>query len=261
MSERDDTHLPRLRRADLRRLRDSLVNGEAGLPASVAPTPTAAPTPIPTVAPAPASANGTARGGTIMTVCTGNICRSPMAEVLLRSALADLGVRVHSAGTHALVDEGMTEQALQLAIGHGADAGSAGDHRARLLTGPLLAETDLVLAMAREHRSFVVQSMPALLHRTFTVREFARLGASLSDDDVRGGVAAAGADAGARLQALARLVGGQRGLVLAEPDNDDVIDPYRRSQNTYDLSASQLVPAITETARVIRAALTGAPRR
>lgn len=224
------------------------------MPATIAPPAPPSPTPAPSSRPAAPMEDQ--HGGTIMTVCTGNICRSPMAEVLLRSALADLGVRVHSAGTHALVDEAMTEQALQLAIGHGADAKGAGDHRARLLTGPLLAETDLVLTMAREHRSFVVQTMPALLHRTFTVREFARLGANLGDDDVRRGVAAAGSDAGARLQALARLIGGQRGLVLAEPDNDDVIDPYRRSQNTYDLSASQLVPAIAEAARVIRAALT-----
>lgn len=254
MTDSDSSKRPSLRRADLRRLRDALTRGQAAVPGTVAPDastvapPAVAPRRTPPVAPG-------GDGGTIMTVCTGNICRSPMAEVLLRSALADLGVRVHSAGTHALVDEGMTEQALQLAVAHGADATASGDHRARLLTGPLLAETDLVLTMAREHRSFVVQSMPPLLHRTFTVREFARLGASLSDDDVRSGVAAAGSDAGARLQTLARLVGGQRGLVLAEPDNDDVIDPYRRSQNTYDLSASQLVPAVTETARVIRAAL------
>lgn len=254
MTERDDLNRPRLRRADLRRLRDALTNGEAPLPATVAPTPE--PTPAPAPAPVPASANAATHGGTIMTVCTGNICRSPMAEVLLRSALSDLGVRVHSAGTHALVDEAMTEQALQLAAAHGADTTVAGEHRARLLTEPLLTETDLVLTMAREHRSHVVQMMPALLRRTFTVREFARLGATLTDDEVRRGVAAAGADGGARLQALARLVGGQRGLVPAEPDNDDVIDPYRRSQKTYDLSGSQLAPAVTEAARVIRAALT-----
>lgn len=213
-----------------------------------------------TLATQPAAAPPVADGkhGTIMTVCTGNICRSPMGEVLLRSALGDLGVRVHSAGTHALVDEGMTEQARQLAIGHGADARAAGDHRARLLTAPLLSETDLVLAMSREHRSFVVQTMPALLHRTFTVREFARLAATLTDQEVRDGLASSGLEVGARLQALARLVGSRRGIVAADPADDDVVDPYRRSQTTYDLSASQLVPAVTEAARVIRAALASA---
>ncbi|WP_261393562.1 low molecular weight phosphatase family protein [Microbacterium esteraromaticum] len=213
---------PPLRRADLRRMREALDD---------------------------------ATPATILTVCTGNICRSPMGEVLLRASLSDAGVRVHSGGTHALVDHEMTEQAQQLAVRHGADATDSSAHRARLLTEALLNESDLILAMAREHRSHIVQMAPAVLHRTFTVREFARLAATLTDDDVRNGVAAAGSDAGARLQALARLVGGQRGMVPAQPDEDDVIDPYRRSQNTYDLSASQLVPAVAEVERVVRVAL------
>lgn len=85
---------------------------------------------------------------------------------------------MHSAGTHALVSEGMTEQALALALAHGADTTGAGERRARLLTEPLLAETDLVLTLARGHRSHVAQMMPALPHRTFTVREFASLSAT-----------------------------------------------------------------------------------
>ncbi|BDZ39204.1 low molecular weight phosphatase family protein [Microbacterium suwonense] len=246
MSDVDGTTRPRIRRADLRRMREALDHGETALPAEV---------PVSVPAPRPAPVPQGAPRGTILTVCTGNICRSPMGEVLLRARLRDLGVRVHSAGTHALVDHEMTEQAQQLAVANGADAGDAAAHRARLLTVQHLAETDLVLTMAREHRSYVVQLSPALLRRTFTVREFARLAATLSDDEVRRGLSAAGTDAGARLRALAELVGGQRGLVPAEPDQDDVVDPYRRSQNTYELSASQLVPAVAEVERVVRAAL------
>ena len=48
---------------------------------------------------------------TILTVCTGNVCRSPIAEKLLRLELRDLpGVRVHSAGTNALVNAPMTPE-------------------------------------------------------------------------------------------------------------------------------------------------------
>jgi protein-tyrosine phosphatase len=244
MTDHEDTPQRPLRRSDLRRLRDLLGDGSSPMPDLHVPAPV----------PAPAPAAGAVRG-TILTVCTGNICRSPMGEVLLRAALSDVGVRVHSAGTHALVDHGMTGQAQQLAVAKGADAGDADAHRARLLTGEVLTESDLVLTMAREHRSYSVQLSPAVLHRAFTVREFARLAASLSDDDVRRGVATAGSDAGARLRALARLVGGQRGLVPPDPDHDDVIDPYRRSQETYELSAAQLVPAIDEVSRVVRVAL------
>jgi protein-tyrosine phosphatase len=247
MTDPDDTARPRLRRADLRRLRDSLERGEDPLSDALMA--------VPGAQAQPARAFEGPPQGTILTVCTGNICRSPMGEVLLHAQLRDLGVRVHSGGTHALVDHEMTEQAQQLAVVNGADAADAAAHRARLLTEKMLAESDLVLAMAREHRSYVVQLSPALLRRTFTVREFARLAATLTDDEVRQGVAAAGADAGARLRALAQLVGGQRGMVPADPDNDDVIDPYRRSQTTYELSTSQLAPAVAEVTRAIRATL------
>src|SRR5690606_12746543 len=47
----------------------------------------------------------------ILTVCTGNICRSPLAEAVLASRLADLDLRVHSAGTQALVGHGMPPEA------------------------------------------------------------------------------------------------------------------------------------------------------
>ncbi|SJN40936.1 Low molecular weight protein-tyrosine-phosphatase Wzb [Microbacterium esteraromaticum] len=245
MTDADGTTRPSLRRADLRRLRDSLDRGDAPLPAD-----------LPAAAQSAAPAREiSAANGTILTVCTGNICRSPMGEVLLRASLRDLGVRVHSAGTHALVDHEMTEQAQQLAVANGADAAEAAAHHARLLVDPLLAETDLVLAMSREHRSHVVQMMPSMLHRTFTVREFARLAATLTDDEVRRGLSSAGTDPRTRLRALARLIGGQRGLVPAQPEDDDVIDPYRRSQTTYELSASQLAPAAAEVERVVRATL------
>lgn len=193
---------------------------------------------------------------TILTVCTGNICRSPMAEALLRARLGPLGVRVHSAGTQALVDHAMTEPAQALAVQLGAISADAAAHRARYLVEPLLRETDLVLAMSREHRSHTVQMMPSMLRRVFTVREFARLASTLSSDDARAAADAAGVSPPARLRAVVSAVGAQRGLTPANGEDDDVIDPYRRSQATYELSASQLAPAVDEVERVIRAALT-----
>ncbi len=251
MRHSDGDPLPRLSRRELRRLRASLPDA-ATQPAPAQPPSASLFPPVQPSAPRPAAPMS---GATILTVCTGNICRSPMAEALLRARLRDLGVRVHSAGTHALVGQAMTEQALALATRFGAEAGEAGVHAARLLTEPILTESDLVLAMTREHRSHVVQLAPALLRRTFTVREFARLAATLSDEQVRAAADAAGPDAGARLRALAALVGGQRGLVMAQADDDDVIDPYRRSQETYELSAAQLGPALDGVERVVRTAL------
>lgn len=249
MSDARSGVFARLSRRELRRRREAAATRPATDPQDAPPA--APPSPAPaTAAPLPPGADA----ATILVVCTGNICRSPMGELLLRARLGGL-VRVHSAGTHALVDHGMTEPALRLAVRMGAAEPDAGAHRARLLAESMLAETDLVLTMTREHRSYVVQLLPSMLRRTFTLREFARLAEGMPDAEVAAAAASAGADPHARLQALARAVGERRGLVMGSPEDDDVIDPYRRSQDTYELSASQLSPAVDEAARVIRAAL------
>lgn len=192
---------------------------------------------------------------TILTVCTGNICRSPLAEVLLRAQLEPLGVRVHSAGTHALVGHGMPHPALELAAQFGVETEVAAAHRARYLAEPLLADADLVLTMAREHRSYVVKMVPNRLRRTFTVREFARLASTLASTQVQEAARAAGGSAQDRFAAVLRAVNDQRGLTPSSGDDDDVIDPYRRSRETYARSAAELTPALVEVERVVRAAL------
>lgn len=192
---------------------------------------------------------------TILTVCTGNICRSPLAEVLLRAHLEPLGVRVHSAGTHALVGHGMPEPALELAAQAGADPEVAAAHQARYLVEPLLADADLILTMAREHRSHVVKMMPNRLRRTFTVREFARLASTLRSEDARAAAEEAGGSSRERFAAVLRAVNEQRGLTPTSGDDDDVIDPYRRSRDTYARSAAELTPALVEVERMVRDAL------
>ncbi|PKI90857.1 low molecular weight phosphatase family protein [Actinomycetales bacterium SN12] len=192
----------------------------------------------------------------VLMVCTGNICRSPMAEVLLRARLADIPLRVQSAGTRGLIDKPMTPDAQQLAIAHGAAGDHAAAHRARWLTEPVANGADLIIAMAREHRTSAVELAPSKLRQTFTLRELARLTDGLSDEQIREAADAAGADPRARLAALAGLAARQRGTIAPLPlEDDDVIDPYRRSIETYERSTAQLAPAIDVVARVLRTAL------
>ncbi|WP_084959298.1 low molecular weight protein-tyrosine-phosphatase [Thermoactinospora rubra] len=85
-------------------------------------------------------------------VCMGNICRSPMAEVVLRRTLADHGlddVVVESAGTGGWhVGEPMDERALAVLTAHGYDGSS---HRARQFARDWFDRFDLVLAMDSEN--------------------------------------------------------------------------------------------------------------
>jgi protein-tyrosine-phosphatase len=93
----------------------------------------------------------------ILLVCTGNTCRSPMAEVLLRRALAEAGVEgveVSSAGTGAFGGEPASEGSYLVALENGLDLTA---HRARPVTRELLAGTDLVLAMGHSHLRKLLQ--------------------------------------------------------------------------------------------------------
>ncbi|MFI5914807.1 low molecular weight phosphatase family protein [Dactylosporangium sp. NPDC051541] len=110
----------------------------------------------------------------ILLVCTGNLCRSPMAELLLRRALHPLGDRIElaSAGTHATPGAAMHPLAAQALTDRGADPAG---FRARRLTGPDLARADLVLTAGREHRARCVELSPPHLLRCFTLRQWHRL--------------------------------------------------------------------------------------
>ena len=91
----------------------------------------------------------------ILLVCTGNICRSPLAAALLQRALTDRGIEgmeVSSAGTGAWDGAPVSEGAYLVGLERGLDLSA---HRARLLTRELVEEADLVLTMARHHRARV----------------------------------------------------------------------------------------------------------
>lgn len=87
----------------------------------------------------------------ILFVCTGNTCRSPMAEVIARAVAAERGlgdVTVSSAGTGAYEGTIASDGALLVAMERGHDIS---DHRARSLTRELVASADTILVMGSQH--------------------------------------------------------------------------------------------------------------
>lgn len=140
------------------------------------------PGPLPWVPPPRSSAaRGPDQRFRVLMVCTGNICRSPAAELLLRHLLIGrLGgreagrVQVSSAGVAAVVGSGMhplSRAALEpWGLGSRAEA-----FRARQLDDAVVGGVDLVLGANVRHRSSVLERYPHLLDRTFALRELARL--------------------------------------------------------------------------------------
>lgn len=117
----------------------------------------------------------------ILVVCTGNTCRSPLGEVLLRShlaatpALAD--VTVASAGTNAWSGTPASEGSYLVALERGLDLSA---HRATALTIDMVRRADLILTMGRSHATAVMAMGGA--GKTHTVVEYAGRGADLPAD-------------------------------------------------------------------------------
>ncbi|QRU19160.1 protein tyrosine phosphatase [Klebsiella pneumoniae] len=82
----------------------------------------------------------------ILVVCTGNICRSPIGERYLRSLLPNK--KIDSAGTSALVDHAADESAILVASSHGV---SLDGHVAKQFTSSLGRQYDLILVMEKYH--------------------------------------------------------------------------------------------------------------
>lgn len=100
----------------------------------------------------------------ILVVCVGNICRSPMAEYLLRHKLKSDKVTVESAGIGALVGKPADPTTLAILAEQGIDAG---EHRARQVTEQMLGQTDLILAMELKHLQRLHSMAPQIRGRAF----------------------------------------------------------------------------------------------
>lgn len=181
--------------------------------------------------------DGTAAGRVfrVLHVCTGNICRSPMAEHLMRSML-EVGwpeqahrLEIASAGTWGHSGSPMEPFALDALNRRGVD-GSA--FVARELVPEHVAGADLVLGATRDHRAAAVVMYPRAAARTFTLREFARLCQAVPARVLPSG------DLVERAHALVALAGQRRGLVPAtRPSDDDLADPYQAPLSAFDRCA------------------------
>ena len=157
----------------------------------------------------------------ILFVCTGNICRSPIGERVLTGLAGRAGVPVTStsAGVGALNGQPIHPHASAVLIENGYDAAG---FESRYLRPPMLVESDLVLCMSREHRAAAQQMAPARWKRVFTLTEFAAL---------------------CDLGALPEIIAG-RGRLDPNSDLLDIVDPMGRPREDFDRVFAEVEPKV-----------------
>ncbi|AYO31826.1 MAG: protein arginine phosphatase [Thermoanaerobacteraceae bacterium] len=138
----------------------------------------------------------------VVFVCTGNTCRSSMAEALFKKILKERGrerdIMVESCGIAAVEGMPASPNAVKVMKEEGIDISS---HRARLLSEEIL-KADLILTMTKNHKDYILNKFPETKGRVFVLEEFAS---------------------------------GQRG-----DENVDISDPYGGDEQTYRRVADEI---------------------
>ncbi len=120
----------------------------------------------------------------IMFICTGNTCRSAMAEGLLKKMLSDAGIQginVHSAGLHASTGEYSTDEAIKV-MKEDYDVNIL-QHQSKNVKNTNIQDMDLILCATNAHKTTLEYMYPEIDHKIFTIKEYA-YGPDVQDRDI-----------------------------------------------------------------------------
>lgn len=185
----------------------------------------------------------------VLHVCTGNICRSPMSERIL-DGLTGEEVYNHGAGISSYHEgDAMSADSARELEDRGFE--SAG-HLARHIDRAQVEGSDLILVATAVHREYIAERFPEAVDRTFLVRQFGRIVEDLlkrRGDSAQPESAAVlpGGDAVARGRALVALADERRG----DHPEDDLSDPWGLSRAVYSQIADQLEDALQPVAEAL----------
>jgi len=178
----------------------------------------------------------------LLIVCTGNICRSPMAQTIIEERFRKNGisaVSVESAGTFAHVGEDMTDEVKISLVNQGYKVLK---HVAQQVTPELVANSDLILTATEEHRAEIVRLYTKANRNTFTIKELSNILAFMNDPACEVEI-----ETSSILKEKVRIASSNRGYPESL-ESLDLEDPYQQGQQVFDVTLRELEPLLGSSA-------------
>lgn len=182
----------------------------------------------------------------VLFICTGNICRSPLAAQVFSSQLTTLGVRgsfdISSAGTAAEIGMPLNSQSAKSMAGLKVEPQ---DHVAQQVTRSLVENANLVLVATTEHRAEIARLMPRATRYSFTMLELARIATYLQSNPE------ALADTAQPTDLVAKIAFANQYRGYAPPPSapEDIDDPWGLDQTIFDRVAAEIFESSATIAR------------
>lgn len=153
----------------------------------------------------------------ILFVCTGNTCRSPMAEGIFKALLKDNNIdniNVSSAGISTFEGDSANEKAIYTLRNKGIDIKS---HKSRQITKEIIENSDLILTMTKSHKGMILNALPEYLNKIFTIKEYVYIN---NNEELTG-------------------------------KNLDIADPYGLDYNIYEKCAAEIEENLKEIIKIL----------
>ena len=176
----------------------------------------------------------------VLFICTGNICRSPMGELLFRTYTQGTSLEIGSAGTHSLVGHSIDPSSKALMDAVGIDSSQ---FRSTQLTQDIADNSDLILCFEPEQRHNIVVIAPTALPYTFTLTDFSNMCAYCAQHNMITGVTIQ-----ERLQSVIDQSMQIRPML---PPSATIPDPYRKNFEAFRSAARATNDAIRNILRSI----------
>lgn len=172
----------------------------------------------------------------VLFVCTGNVCRSPMGELLLPKYMPDL--ESDSAGTRGLDSHAIASSSAKIMTAHGIDPSA---FRSKRITPQLANGSDLILCFEHEQRNEISVIAPVAARRTFLLNDFANMCAYCKEQGYMEG--------DTREERLASVIDNASMIRPMIPDTDNIEDPMGKDFPVYERAYSEICAALQTIAK------------